>query len=919
MALVSGTRLGPYEILAPLGAGGMGEVYRARDTKLNREVALKVLPAAMANDAERMARFQREAQVLASLNHPNIAAIYGLEDSGGVHALVMELVEGPTLAERLSGTQPLTRPLTRPASGGPPSPLGRGAGGEGSHSSCIPVDEALPIAKQIAEALEYAHEKGIIHRDLKPSNIKTTAEGTVKVLDFGLAKALDVEASISSSISNSPTLTAAATQAGMILGTAAYMSPEQARGKTVDRRADVWAFGGVLFEMLSGRRAFEGESTTDTLAAVIKSEPDWDELPRDIPASIRRLIERCLTKDPKRRLQAIGEARIAIEDYLANPVAGKPAAAPTSPVALTDAQPRPGKGLAAVLLSAGLTLIVGLAIGWWSRRSESNPTWSGQMLGGPNLAFGPRISPDGRTLAFQAMVDGLTQVAVMDTESGDWTVLTKSRSRGYVTELNWSTDGTEIYFDREYSAPRGIYSVSRFGGDERLILEDAMGPEVLPDGSLLVVRVNENRDFQLNRFWPESGRLSPLNAIISSSDLCPPVRAFRDGKEAVFVGKTLDQAKTDPVSHLYVIDLTSGKARRLAPQLEVAPSAISFFPLAVPIGDQSVLIDSREGDLHRIVEVPRSGSAPVRTLLSLTAPPLFMDVGKDGSIFLDQTVRPSEVLRFPAQGGTPEILAGAETPYSGAYSTFQIADGRILINSTVAGRSRLLLAKPGGDVAPFIATKEATSVPACPVGQGDIAFLLGPEDNAVVAVASIADGRIIRRLQGVQGSEVRCLVASRDGTTLYYVASRTVWAIPTSDGQPRPIGPGDDVTADPNGKDLIVSLYEKEGVRLVRVPVSGGAEEPIPLQSALRLAPVIMGPDGIGKDGRALVSIATPDNWFYGAGVLDLRSGKLDRIPLNFTGDVLGLGWQSDGRILSTGWPLKAKLWRFRPVQQEQK
>jgi len=917
MALVSGTRLGPYEILSPLGAGGMGEVYRARDTKLGRDVALKVLPEAFARDAERMARFHREAQVLASLNHPNIAAIHGLEDSAGVRALVMELVDGPTLAERLSATQP----LTRPASGGPPSPLGRGAGGEGSHSSCMPVDEVLPIAKQIAEALEYAHEKGIIHRDLKPANVKITSEGTVKVLDFGLAKALDVEASVSSSISNSPTLTAAATQAGMILGTAAYMSPEQAKGKSVDRRADVWAFGGVLFEMLSGRRAFEGESTTDTLAAVIKSEPNWDELPRDIPASIRRLIERCLTKDPKHRLQAIGEARIAIEDYLANPVAGEPAATPATLAAPPAAQPRPGKGLAAVFLAAGLTLIVGLAVGWWLKggRSVSNPTWSGQMLGGPSIAMGPRISPDGHTLAFQAMVDGLTQVAVMDTESGDWTVLTKDRSRGYVTELNWSTDGTEIYFDRELSAPRGIYSVSRFGGEERLILEDAVGPEVLPDGSLLVVRVNENRDFQLNRFWPEGGRLSPLNAIISSSDLCPPVRAFRDGKEAVFFGRTLDQVKTDLVSHLYAMDLTSGKARRLASELDLVPSALGFFPLAVPMGDQSVLIDSREGDLHRIVEVPRSGSGPVHTLLSLTAPPLFMDVGKDGSLFLDQTVRPSEVLRFSAQGGTPEVLAGAETPYSGGYSTFQVADGRVLINSTVAGRSRLLLAKPGGDVAPFIATKEETSVPACPVGQGDVAFLLGPHDNAVVAVASISDGRIIRRLQGVQGSEVRGLVASRDGTTLYYVASRTVWAIPSSDGQPRRIGPGDGVALDPNGKDLIVRLFEKKGVRLVRVPASGGTEEPIPFQSALRLAPVDMGLDAIGKDGRALVSITTPDSWFYGAGVLDLRSGKLDRIPLNFTGDVLGLGWQSDGRILSTGWPLKAKLWRFRPVAREEK
>jgi hypothetical protein len=296
MALATGTKLGSYEVLAPLGAGGMGEVYRARDTKLNREVALKVLPEAFAQDAERMARFQREAQVLASLNHPNIATIHGLEESGATRALVMELVEGATLAERLS-----VAPVSPPATAMMTSPL--------------QPDEALAIAQQIAEALEAAHEKGIIHRDLKPTNIKITPEGAVKVLDFGLAKALEGE-SPAGDISNSPTLTAAATQAGMILGTAAYMSPEQARGKKVDKRADIWAFGCVFYEMLTGKKAFEGETTSDILAAVIRAEPDWIALPADAPQAIRRLLMRCLQKDPKQRLRDIGDARITIEETL---------------------------------------------------------------------------------------------------------------------------------------------------------------------------------------------------------------------------------------------------------------------------------------------------------------------------------------------------------------------------------------------------------------------------------------------------------------------------------------------------------------------------------------------------------------------------------------------------------------------------
>ena len=254
MSVSAGARLGVYEIIAPLGRGGMGEVYRATDTRLKRHVAIKVLPPVFAADPHRLARFQREAEVLASLNHPNIAAIHGVEEDGDTTALVMELVEGETLAERIA----------------------RGP---------IPVDESLAIARQIASALEAAHERGVIHRDIKPANVKVRADGTVKVLDFGLAKAIDPAASDASAASpdmaDSPTITSPATQAGVILGTAAYMSPEQAKGRVVDRRADVWAFGAVVYEMLTGRRAFAGEDVSDTLARILMKEPDWTALPAD--------------------------------------------------------------------------------------------------------------------------------------------------------------------------------------------------------------------------------------------------------------------------------------------------------------------------------------------------------------------------------------------------------------------------------------------------------------------------------------------------------------------------------------------------------------------------------------------------------------------------------------------------------------
>jgi len=282
MSLTPGTRLGIYEVTAKIGEGGMGEVYQARDTTLDRDVALKVLPEAFTTDPDRLARFQREAKVLASLNHPNIGAIYGLEAAGDTQALVLELIEGPTLADRIA---------------------------EGP----IPVDEALTIAKQIAEALEAAHERGIIHRDLKPANVKVRPDGTVKVLDFGLAKAATPEADGTSG-SESPTMSlTAATQMGMVIGTAAYMAPEQARGKPVDKRADVWAFGAVLFEMLAGAKPFAGGDVSEVLATVIKTDPDWDALPGETPSRVRTLLRRCLEKDPKQRVHDVADVRLAME------------------------------------------------------------------------------------------------------------------------------------------------------------------------------------------------------------------------------------------------------------------------------------------------------------------------------------------------------------------------------------------------------------------------------------------------------------------------------------------------------------------------------------------------------------------------------------------------------------------------------
>ncbi len=374
MPLASGTKVGPYDIVEPLGIGGMGEVYRGRDTRLGRDVALKVLPEVFAHDTQRMTRFEREAKVLASLNHPNIASTYGLEESNGTRALVMELVEGPTLAERINREE-------------------------------IPLEEALPIAKQICEGLEYAHERGIIHRDLKPSNIKLTPDSHVKILDFGLAKALADDAA-SADISSSPTISRLATQAGIILGTAAYMSPEQAKGKAVDRRADIWAFGCVLYEMLVGKPAFGGETVTDVLAAVVRADPEWLLLPNSVPTRIRELLRRSLQKDPKQRLRDIGEARIVIEEALS----GVPDVDETSGQAQILRLKPWHRVLPWALFAAAMLGVVVTMAGYIARSPRPAPLIVSQIAPPDNANFviagnsagPPMLSPDGKQLTFVA-------------------------------------------------------------------------------------------------------------------------------------------------------------------------------------------------------------------------------------------------------------------------------------------------------------------------------------------------------------------------------------------------------------------------------------------------------------------------------------------------------------------------------------
>ncbi len=504
----------------------MGEVYRARDAKLGRDVALKVLPEAFARDAERMARFQREAKVLASLNHSNIASIYGLEDSGATHALVMELVEGPTLADRIA-------------------------------AGAIPIDEALRIAKQICEALEYAHERGIVHRDLKPANIKVTADDAVKVLDFGLAKAIEGDAS-SMDMANSPTLTRMATMQGVLLGTAAYMSPEQAKAKPVDRRADIWAFGCVLYEMLTGKMAFSGETVTDTLAAVIRAEPDWTHLPKETPARVRVLLQRCLQKDPKRRLRDIGDARISLDEVLSGAPEPSPSAvaAPVSAPLWRRALPW-AVACIAVLATIVLTFL-------YVSRTPAAPTQLmrfeipvPQETG--DIVFA--LSPDGRDLAFTAPDSGgVLRLWVRPLNSLEAHELPGAAVSDVDAPFFWSPDSRYLLFD---------------GGGKLEKIDISGGPaQVLCDVPGIVVGGSWNKDGVIifgqspgviMRVAASGGTATPVTAVNPSRDETQHVLPWflPDGKHFVYHRTSSDPA--DDGDYIGSLDVAPGKqdAQRL--------------------------------------------------------------------------------------------------------------------------------------------------------------------------------------------------------------------------------------------------------------------------------------------------------------------------------------------------------------------
>ncbi|HEX5042143.1 MAG TPA: protein kinase [Candidatus Polarisedimenticolaceae bacterium] len=606
MPLASGIRLGSYTIAAPIGAGGMGEVYRAMDTRLGRQVAIKVLPSEVARDPDRLARFEREAQLLASLNHPNIAGIYGLDEADGKAFLVLELVEGEDLQQRLK----------------------RGP---------VPVDEALALALQLAAALEAAHEKGIVHRDLKPANVKVTAEGQVKVLDFGLAKAYGADRSGPVlDPGNSPTMTEAATSAGMILGTAAYMSPEQARGRAVDKRADVWAFGVVLYEMLTGQRLFTGETISDTLAAVLTREPDLGALPPGVPPRIRALLARCLRKDPKERLRDIGDARIELQEKESVP----------APIAAADDRPRKRPRWRWLVLTAALGLAGGAVLGAWAMRRflVTEPPTFRQLSFERGLVHSARFAPDGQTVLYGAALEG-RPLALYSTRTdgfgsramdvGEADIAGISREGQMALLLGRHHVGTWLRVGT-------LATVSLAGGTPREVLGDVYDADISPDGQQFAV-VLQQGDHQVLQY-PIGKELYRTEGWIAAPRISP------DGKRVAFVNH---RVWGDDLGDVRVVG-EDGKMASLVPEYQYMMGvawgrrgADVWFSGAEDPGGGLLGVATLDGHVRRVLRTP--------ALIRLS------DLARDGRLL---------VLTDDTRALLAGRLAGdsAERPYVGSPS-----------------------------------------------------------------------------------------------------------------------------------------------------------------------------------------------------------------------------------------------------------
>ena len=833
--MTPGTRLGPYEILGSLGAGGMGEVYRARDTKLGRDVALKVLPPAFTADGDRVARFAREARLLASLNHPHIGTIYGFEDGGHVPALVLELVNGETLDDRLS----------------------RGP---------LPLSEALAVAEQIADALDAAHGAGIVHRDLKPSNIKITPDGVVKVLDFGLAKAAAEEST--PGLSRSPTMMSDGTSAGVILGTVAYMSPEQARGKAVDKRTDIWAFGCVLYQMLTGRLAFGGETVSDAMVAILEREADWTALPAGTPPSIRRLQQRCLEKDPRRRLRDIGDVRHWLDD-----------------VASREA----GVGAAALPRQRGLTWQlggVGLAsasvAGWllWVAPTTDAPARNVQLhrlTDFVGIEESPALSPDGKTVAFAARVGSKRHIWVRLLAGG--TPLQITRDDVDHEQPRWTPDSSALIYYVPSATPgeQGtIWEIAALGGEPRRVATALSGGDISHDG----------RRIALFRF--EDTRIAL-------------VVAARDGSSP-------DQVRPVPPGHVYEYPRWSPDDRWIAYQQDNLRFDERVFVVPTAPGGEAREI-ARSADLKGLSWLP-SGTGVVYSSSSgstVLYPPLFNlraverdgtgdrqltfgdvsyvepDVHMSGLVTGSRIRMQSDIWKFPATG-TPEenTRRGLRiTHQTGMAQTPSVSpdESEVVFLSDSGGHGNLWIARVNGSGVRQITFERN---PAISVGVP----VWSPTGNHIVFIVT-RPGKTGLSLVNRDGSGLRELVPvgyqpswSADGRWVYYSrdSEGTTCAEKVAiDGGP-PISVRCDNASSPTARSSVLYfvrfLVTSNGIvdhEISRARPENGPSEVLGRVTGSRV-PINRG---------FLAPVLSPDGQFLSMGLSDGSTGNIWVLPTN--------------------------------------
>jgi eukaryotic-like serine/threonine-protein kinase len=866
-SLLKGRRIGSYELLDLLGVGGMGEVYRARDSRLGREVAVKVLARVFSADRERVARFQREARLLASLNHPHIATIYGVEEVDDLHALVLELVEGPTLAERLQ----------------------RGP---------VPAVEALPIAHQIADAVEAAHEKGIVHRDLKPGNIKLKSDGTVKVLDFGLAKAAAAD-SLGQEFLQTPTT--GATREGIILGTASYMSPEQARGQMVDKRTDIWAFGCVLYEMLTGRPAFAGETVSDTIAAILEREPDVSRLPSTTTQGVRRLLRRCFAKDPKRRLRDIGDAHADLDD-----------AVPDAVVVPTTTRGRPWQRT----LAQALVLLAGVAVGgvamWLARSqpaSDAVPRFSRahRLTITPAHEFGAAISPDGTWVAYLSDARGPTDVWVKFTAGGDPANLTASTDleiqvRSAIGGLDISPDGRSIAVQARPSGSTATFDTwlipAPLGGAPRRFVETSGALRWSPDGKRIVyVRPGETRGDAI--IVADSNGENPRDIVHARGGWHTHWPAWSADGRFVYFLRTIATWKGEP-SEIVRVPAAGGE-----PQVVVRTTRRALFPLPTASGGLVYAANPSGVDLD-LWFLLSTDSLPQRLTTGVgeyAEPRMSSDGRKLVSTLIEYRqalvsvplVFADKIQVHPLTDGFGGDLDPCISPTT----------GRMVFSSSRSGNRNLWTADPSGsNIRPLTADAALEDRPVySPDGQ-QIAFVSDRGAERGIWIVN-SEGGSLRRLASTQVLDT--LTWSPDGQQIAHalpggtVPELSIIAV--SDGVrrrlPTPSGAHSPAWS-PRG-DVIAYLEPRGPGRTYLKFVSSRGE---PLYSAMPDGPALTnGFLAWAPDGRRLAAVGVPGSANASIWIVEPDSSQPFRKLIELSGEVRprGITWTRDGASLIYG------------------